>query len=43
MSANVMITLFSLFAEPERDLVSMRTTEALAAMKSLERVMHLTR
>jgi DNA invertase Pin-like site-specific DNA recombinase len=29
-----MITLFSLFAELERDLVSLRTKEALAAKKS---------
>jgi DNA invertase Pin-like site-specific DNA recombinase len=34
MTAKVMITLFSLFAELERDLVSMRTKEALAAKKS---------
>jgi DNA invertase Pin-like site-specific DNA recombinase len=33
MTAKVMITLFSLFAELERDLVSLRTKEALAAKK----------
>lgn len=33
MAAKVMITLFSLFAELERDLVSLRTKEALAAKK----------
>ncbi len=34
MTAKVMITLFSLFAELERDLVSLRTKEALAAKKT---------
>jgi len=34
MTSKVMITLFSLFAELERDLVSLRTREALAAKKS---------
>jgi DNA invertase Pin-like site-specific DNA recombinase len=34
MTAKVMVTLFSLFAELERDLVSLRTKEALAAKKS---------
>ena len=34
MTAKVMITLFSLFAELERDLVSLRTKEALAAKKN---------
>jgi DNA invertase Pin-like site-specific DNA recombinase len=34
MTAKVMITLFSLFAELERDLVSLRTKEALAGKKS---------
>ena len=34
MTAKVMITLFSLFAELERDLVSLRTKEALAVKKS---------
>jgi DNA invertase Pin-like site-specific DNA recombinase len=34
MTAKVMITLFSLFAELERDLVSLRTKEALAAKRS---------
>jgi DNA invertase Pin-like site-specific DNA recombinase len=35
MNSKVMVTLFSLFAEVERDLVSLRTKEALAAKKSL--------
>ena len=34
MAAKVMITLFSLFAELERDLVSLRTKEALAVKKA---------
>jgi DNA invertase Pin-like site-specific DNA recombinase len=34
MQSKVMITLFSLFAELERDLVSLRTKEALAAKKA---------
>jgi len=34
MTAKVMITLFSLFAELERDLVSLRTKEALAAKRA---------
>jgi DNA invertase Pin-like site-specific DNA recombinase len=34
MQSKVMITLFSLFGELERDLVSMRTKEALAAKKN---------
>lgn len=34
MTSKVMITLFSLFAELERDLVSLRTREALAAKKA---------
>ncbi|MBW7885619.1 MAG: recombinase family protein [Caldilineaceae bacterium] len=34
MTSKVMITLFSLFAELERDLISMRTKEALAAKKA---------
>lgn len=34
MTAKVMITLFSLFAELERDLISLRTKEALAAKKA---------
>jgi DNA invertase Pin-like site-specific DNA recombinase len=34
MTAKVMITLFSLFAELERDLMSLRTKEALAAKKA---------
>lgn len=33
MTSKVMITLFSLFAELERDLISLRTKEALAAKK----------
>jgi DNA invertase Pin-like site-specific DNA recombinase len=34
MTAKVMITLFSLFAELERDLMSLRTREVLATKKS---------
>jgi DNA invertase Pin-like site-specific DNA recombinase len=34
MQSKVMITLFSLFAELERDLISLRTKEALAAKKA---------
>ncbi|KTC69546.1 recombinase family protein [Legionella bozemanae] len=34
MTSKVMITLFSLFAELERDLISLRTKEALANKKS---------
>lgn len=34
MTSKVMITLFSLFAELERDLISMRTKDALAAKKA---------
>jgi len=34
MTSKVMITLFSLFAEVDRDLVSLRTREALAAKKA---------
>ena len=34
MSSKIIVTLFSLFAELERDLVSMRTREALAAKKA---------
>ncbi len=33
MTSKVMITLFSLFSELERDLISLRTKEALAAKK----------
>jgi len=33
MHSKIMITLFSLFAELERDLISLRTKEALAARK----------
>jgi len=34
MNSKIMITLFSLFAELERDLISLRTKEALSAKKS---------
>jgi len=34
IQSKVMITLFSLFAEIERDLISLRTREALAAAKA---------
>lgn len=34
MNSKIVITLFSLFAEIERDLISLRTKEALAAKKS---------
>ena len=34
MSSKIIVTLFSLFAELERDLVSLRTKEALAARKA---------
>ena len=34
MNSKIMITLFSLFAELERDLISQRTKEALAAKKA---------
>ena len=34
MTSKVMITLFSLFAELERDLISLRTKEALANKKA---------
>lgn len=34
MTSKVMITLFSLFAELERDLISLRTKEALATKKA---------
>ena len=34
MNSKVIITLFSLFAELERDLISLRTKEALAAKKA---------
>jgi DNA invertase Pin-like site-specific DNA recombinase len=36
MSSKIIITVFSLLAELERDLISMRTREALAAKKSQE-------
>jgi DNA invertase Pin-like site-specific DNA recombinase len=35
MNSKVIITMFSLFAELERDLISSRTKEALAARKSM--------
>jgi DNA invertase Pin-like site-specific DNA recombinase len=34
MSSKIIITLFSLFAELERDLISLRTKEALAVKKA---------
>ena len=34
MTSKVMITLFSLFAELERDLISLRTKEALASKRA---------
>ena len=34
MSSKIIVTLFSLFAELERDLISLRTKEALAIKKS---------
>ncbi len=34
MTAKIVVTLFSLFAELERDLISLRTKEALAAKKA---------
>ncbi len=34
MTTKIIITLFSLFAELERDLISLRTKEALAAKKA---------
>jgi DNA invertase Pin-like site-specific DNA recombinase len=34
MNSKIIVTLFSLFAELERDLVSLRTKEALAAKKA---------
>lgn len=39
MQSKVMVTLFSLFAELERDLVSLRTKEALAAKKAQGKVL----
>jgi DNA invertase Pin-like site-specific DNA recombinase len=33
MNSKIVITLFSLFAELERDLISLRTKEALAAKR----------
>lgn len=36
MTAKIIVTLFSLFAELERDLISLRTKEALAAKKTQE-------
>jgi putative DNA-invertase from lambdoid prophage Rac len=34
MSSKIIVTVFSLLAELERDLISMRTKEALSAKKS---------
>ncbi|WP_242602479.1 recombinase family protein [Legionella rowbothamii] len=34
MTSKVMITFFSLFSELERDLISLRTKEALASKKA---------
>lgn len=34
MNSKIIITLFSLFAELERDMISLRTKEALAAKKA---------
>ncbi len=34
MTSKIIITLFSLFAELERDLISLRTKEALATKKA---------
>lgn len=34
MSSKIIVTMFSLFAELERDLVSLRTKEALATKKA---------
>jgi DNA invertase Pin-like site-specific DNA recombinase len=34
MQSKIIVTLFSLFAELERDLISLRTREALAAKKA---------
>jgi len=39
MNSKIIITLFSLFAELERDLVSMRTKEALAAKRAQGQVL----
>ena len=39
MNSKIMITLFSLFAELERDLISLRTKEALAAKKAQGQVL----
>ncbi len=39
MNSKIIITLFSLFGELERDLVSMRTKEALAAKKAQGQVL----
>ena len=41
MSSKIIVTLFSLFAELEQDLVSMRTKEALAVKKAQGRAMGL--
>jgi DNA invertase Pin-like site-specific DNA recombinase len=39
MNSKIVITLFSLFAELERDLISLRTKEALAAKKAQGQVL----
>lgn len=39
MQSKVMVTLLSLFAELERDLISLRTKEALAAKKAQGQVL----
>ena len=39
MNSKIIITLFSLFAELERDLISLRTKEALAAKKAQGKVL----
>ena len=35
MASKIIVTLFSLFAELERDLISLRTKEALASKKAM--------
>lgn len=39
IQSKVMVTMFSLFAEIERDLISLRTKEALAAAKSKGKIL----
>jgi DNA invertase Pin-like site-specific DNA recombinase len=39
MNSKIMITLFSLFAELERDLISLRTKEALASDQGARRLL----